>query len=162
MQPKRDVSVEWIGSVISLHSIYLVCAVSGSIIAIGGALPVMRWAWNTPSRLKEEKSARVVNDMEQLQKFLKEIEELPPFQLYEKLEVEETVELSVRRMEKIGFNFPDRNTWRRGVLFTPLLEWLSWLLPHVRTRGIKEVLADKDLNENFKLLYGAGFKKNED
>ena len=142
-----------------MHSIYFACAVSGSIIAIGGALPFLRWIWNTPGRLRKEKSARVVIEMEQLQKKLEVIEHAPPLWRHQEIELEETVELSVRGMEKMGLNFPARNTWSQGILFTPLLEWLSWLLPHVRSRGIKEVLADEDLNERLEQLYGAGFKK---
>ena len=42
--PDRDVFVDMIGSVVTLHSLYLGAAVGSAILALGCSLPVISWA----------------------------------------------------------------------------------------------------------------------
>ena len=65
----KDV-LEILGSVVSLHSIYLASIVVSSIIVIACAFPALEWAWKIPARreeLQQKKSLeRIRNVLEKI------------------------------------------------------------------------------------------------
>ena len=57
-----------VGSVVSLHSIYLASAVVSAIIAIACAFPALQWAREGPKRRDKAKEKNLLNDMGELRR----------------------------------------------------------------------------------------------
>ena len=122
-RPDRDVFVDMIGSVVSLHSLYLGAAVGGSILAIGCSLPLLRWIWRTPGRRRKknqerlardedvrqskerDRSKQIVTNLESLQKRL-DNEANPLLEGINHIENEETIRLLANNLNSIGLKLP--------------------------------------------------------
>ena len=57
-RPDRDIYVEMLGSIVSLHSLYLGAATGGAVVALGCAWPVARWVIGIPKRWDRARKIR--------------------------------------------------------------------------------------------------------
>ena len=155
-RPDRDVFVDMIGSVVSLHSLYLGAAVGGSILAIGCSLPLLRWIWRTPGRRRKknqerlardedvrqskerDRSKQIVTNLESLQKRL-DNEANPSLEGINHIENEETIRLLANNLNSIGLKLP--RIEGQPVNYRRLYNHVSRLLPRVRLYGIEHVIS---------------------
>ena len=153
-RPDRDVLVEMLGSVVSLHSVYFGGAAVGGVLALVLVFPVVRWLWRIPGRRKarkqekraDEKEKRrakerqmneqVVGDLENLQRRIDA--ELNVGRRINHIENRGTIRILTNELKAMGFNLPLGDDER---LYSRLYNSVSGLLPSVRLYGVKRVLS---------------------
>lgn len=153
-RPDRDVLVEMLGSVVSLHSIYFGGAAVGGVLALALVFPVVRWLWGVPGRRKareqikkvgeEEKrlardrkmNKQVIDDLADLQGRIDA--EISGHTRINHIENRETIRILIDELRTMGFDLPSGDNER---LYPRLHRRVSELLPQVRLYGIKRVLS---------------------
>ena len=136
-RPNRDVFTEMLGSVVSLHSIYLGAAVGGSIIMLVCSWPLFQWLWAIPDRRKkkeQEFNRQIIGDLENLRcridLVLNETEIIGTVN-------RETIRVMMDDLNAIGFDFQETYNERDFKLADILVDKY---LPHVRLHGVQRVI----------------------
>ena len=155
-RPNRDVLTEMMGSVVSLHSLYLGAAVGGSILTLGCGWPLFRWVWAAPARKrKREKDQREVEEDRQRDKD-REITRQTKNNLQElqdrlrteidgrrrnRTENQETIRILTSQLRTMGFDLPEIGG---EATYPGLHHRVSGLLPQVRLYGVQGVISDME------------------
>lgn len=138
----RDVLVEMIGSVISLHSIYFGAAAVGGVLALAAAIPAVRWlfgviewVWTICERRRAERTNQAISKLERLQSLTSN--ELSREYRYTGYRAENLSEIRVltRELKEMGLRF--RSDAQN---FSALHHDASTYLPQVRKSGIDQVV----------------------
>ena len=155
-RPNRDVLTEMMGSVVSLHSLYLGAAVGGSILTLGCGWPLLWWVWAAPARKRKreqyqrdvEENRRLDKDRKINQQTMDNLQELQDRLKTEidglsknRTENQATIRILTNYLRDMGFDLPEIG----GDATYPSLHYrVSGLLPQVRLYGVRRVISDRD------------------
>ena len=154
-RPNRDV-FEMMGSVVSLHSLYLGAAVGGSILTLGCGWPLLRWTWEAPARKRKREqdqregeeirrrnkdraiSLQTMTNLQELQdRLMNEIGNSPR----NLIENQETIRVLTNYFRAMGFELPEIDG---EATYPRLHHCVSGLLPKVKLYGVERVISDME------------------
>ena len=138
-RPDRDVWIETIGSVVSLHSVYWGLAFVAGGIMIASSWRAIRWALAAPQRARERKEARQESDRQRIVNIATGLQEALKkhntnlLSGSEKLELWEQIDLFGKALEEAGFGVKGYELAESDINEFSLWEGhVSRLMPYLR------------------------------
>ena len=151
-RPNRDVFTEMLGSVVSLHSLYIGVAFGGLIIMVVCSWPLFQWLWDIGERRRKKEQEQltkaederlakiqelneiVTNNLKSLQ--LRTMDELDGNRINH-IENHETIKILTNDLKAMGFDLPDIKGMAN---YLSLHDCVSKLLPQVKLFGVEQII----------------------
>ncbi len=149
----RDLFVDMVGSVISLHAVYWGLVASFGSVLVFLSWPALLWIWKTPSRIKKDAEKRDLQKQNEIIGYMrtaiKELEAIEKnFTSPERISV---LSETLRYLESEGFHVDNSERSKSSRI---IRNRISFLIPIIEMRGLDDARAELNARRAQKIKEG--------